>query len=196
MGYGTEDGQCCNILYTSYIEGSFYAETRCCPNDYSLTNFLTPRGTVSACCETGSGYIEIYGEDSISLSCCNGAVYRRQDWGTSGYTQGCCPEGSSVSCAAKVGDVCLEQECCPEGELPVCGYWADEEAGCDGSSSCCPIERRTDLGNMAVCCPEGKVGYCSYMDEYVANVCDEGDCCAPDKISYGTGENGADECLE
>ena len=59
---------------------------------------------------------------------------------------------------------------------------------------CCPNDYvLTELGVFSQCCPPETKGYISYHDEEGFL---ETSCCAPDKISYGTGENGVDECLE
>ena len=103
--------------------------------------------------------------------------------------------------------------CCPAGST---GYRGDGNC-CDNNSvqyrrgdedlACCPaghtltaLKEHHHGFSHSICCEAGKVGYCSYREddysEYDEDYCDEGDCCAPDKISYGTGENGADICEE
>ena len=118
---------------------------------------------------------------------------------------------------------CAEENVCVDGKW-CCAFWYEqlaEEIGAEkieDNYACCNANESVGFSEWAGrCCSSGEKTYLRYVS--TANPDTSGDmvccdgvviridfseeegwyeqyCCAPDKIVYGAGENGADECLE
>ena len=210
-GHTCQEGQCCD-KEGHCCDSSGYSNRReeCCPageKAYIAVHWNDDEIETDCC----SGRPEMEDSDDegyYSQSCCP-YYFAEIDvccWGegekpycSRGSEDNClsysCGDGD-VSCMAKNADgECMTRAVCPKGQVSAANKCFPDGA-CEGETECCVPEQRTDLGNMYACCPDGKIGYCRSRYSEDTSICFISSCCAPDKISYGTGENGADECLE
>ncbi len=136
------------------------------------------------CCTSGVPYIAYQEGSYVEVGCCvNGNIFVATD-GDGIYEEGCCPKSHTLTDLGGYFHCCENGiayhdhgdnlHCCPEGHTLTALGVCNDEIQC------------------SICCEEG-VGYCRNRNEY--DECEESDCCTG-TVSKGTGENGADECLE
>ena len=169
---------CCDVSESTgyaWTDGWHDKVNSCCPNNRSLTSFLTPMENLSVCCsENEYAFISWYDPNGIfdgahvaGACCAKDHVVVISDGSKEGawYLQECCPAGSTgwgnspetkESGCCEAGTIPVEDEggdglyCCPEGSTV---YDNNQCCGQDGTSF---VE---DVDGDSHCCPEGSMGY-------------------------------------